>query len=149
MFHSQLHIPSSLIELIENGVWPNSLESQRKQRLNPKIAKEDVKKISPEDDCIELMRHPFHTIQDEVDGGNEFWTTYLSNVGEIEYDKALIIADFGLGSDSPIILYYKESISPTVMYLKWSGNGKNISHSWVQTHSSFEKFAADVGIIDA
>ena len=146
MFCSQLSIPNSLEELIESGVWPSS--SQEKGP-HLRIAKEDVKKISPEDNFIEFMRFPFHTIQDEIDGGNEFWVKHLSNVGEIEYDKALIIADFGLGSDSPIILYYGNSLSPTVMYLKWSGKGKKIAHSWVQTHSTFERFALDIGVIDA
>ena len=55
----------------------------------------------------------------------------LGGSAVIDYDKALItIADFGLGSDSPIILYYDSLDSPTVMYLRWSGNGQHIRHQW-------------------
>lgn len=51
-----------------------------------------------------------------------------------------------MGSDSPIILYYKDSDSPVIMYLRWSRSGDNIQHSWVQTHASFEDFAAAIGL---
>ena len=95
------------------------------------------------------MNPPFHTIADEVNHGNTFWVRDLTNYGEIDYSKAVIIADFGIGTDSPIILYYDDdSESPRVMYLKWSGSGSDICHSWVCTHSSFEEFANDTGLLD-
>ncbi len=75
--------------------------------------------------------------------------TDLTNVGQIDYERALIIADFGMGSDSPIILYYETTSEPVVMYLKWTWHGRKPSHSWKQTHSSFEDFAADVGLIES
>ena len=70
----------------------------------------------------------------------------LGGSAVIDYDKALIIADFGLGSDSPIILYYDSLDSPTVMYLRWSGNGQHIRHQWVETHATFDDFASAVGL---
>ena len=93
------------------------------------------------------MHPPFHTIQDEVADGNDFWTTGLSNAGEIDYRKALIIADFGPGSDSPIILYYRAQ-APVVIYLKWIIIDGIVQHSWVQTHASFDAFATDVGLTE-
>ena len=94
------------------------------------------------------MPPPFHPIADEIEQGNEFWVQYLTNYGEIDYSKAVIIADFGIGTDSPIILYYDDSEAPKIMYLKWSFSGSEIRHSWVCTHNSFEEFAIDTGLLD-
>lgn len=93
------------------------------------------------------MPAPFDTIADEVKSGNTFWTVGVSNPSQIDYSLALIIADFGIGSDSPIILYYAAPQSPSVMFLQWSGGGDTeIRHNWVETHKSFEDFANAIGI---
>lgn len=147
----RFRIPDLLNKLILEGVWPNekwSTAQFTQQEIDPIIGREGTQKVSPDDDKIVLMRPPFHTIADEVNHDNTFWVRDLTNYGEIDYSKAVIIADFGLGSDSPIILYYDDSESPKVMYLKWSISGSDIHHSWVCTHSSLEKFAADTGLLD-
>jgi hypothetical protein len=94
-----------------------------------------------------MMKPPFHTIADEVAGGNLFRFKGVTNPDEIDYNRAVIIADFGMGSDSPIILYYSDMDNPVVMYLRWSGNGPNIKQSWVRTHDSFDDFARAIGLI--
>ena len=137
-------IPVGLTTLVESGVWPN--ETPNMQELKPLLEKKAAQTLSPDDDRIVLMTTPFHTIADEVRGGNKFWTSGVTNVGEIDYEDAVIIADFGLGSDSPVILYYGKSDCPTVMYLRWSGNGEDIRHDWVETHSTFDDFAKAVGL---
>jgi len=142
----EFDIPKALCELIEAEVWPNAREACSRQELDPILGEEAAHVLSLEDDRIILMQPPFHTISDEVASGHEFWNRDLSNVGEIEYKNAVIIADFGLGSDSPIILYYDGAKQPSVMYLKWLGNGSDIRHSWVRTHHSFEEFASAVGL---
>ena len=143
-----LEIPALLVELIDRGVWPRSAEEVNSQNLQPILGKEAARMLSPDDDRIVLMAPPFHTISDEVRGGNIFWNKDLTNVGEIDYGKAVIVADFGFGSDSPIILYYaKENQIPVVMCLRWQGNGADITHAWIQTHSTFGQFATDVGLV--
>lgn len=137
-------LPAQLNKLIESGAWPTG--NANMQELKPLLGKHAAQQLSPEDDRIILMTPPFHTISDEVRGGNTFWQTGVSNPNEIDYDKALIIADFGLGSDSPIILYYDSADSPRVMYLRWIGNGHDIRHQWLETHKCFEDFAAAVGL---
>ena len=97
-----MKLPPLLNQLIESGVWPpaNSITLE----FHPCLGKEAARQLSPDDDRIVLMTPPFHTIADELRQGNSFWKTGVSNPTEIDYDKALVIADFGLGSDSPIIL---------------------------------------------
>lgn len=141
---SRYQLPAELTALIESGIWPTV--SSNRQELEPLLGKAAACQLSPDDERIVLMVPPFHTIADEVRGGNNLWTSGLTNTGEIDYEKALIIADFGLGSDSPIILYYEVSEKPSVMYLRWTGNGEDIRHDWVKTHHSFADFATAIGL---
>jgi hypothetical protein len=150
----ELKIPAALCRLIEAGVWPNAdtpWQEINRQSFHPILGAEAAHSLSPDDDRIVMMKPPFHTIADEVAGGNDFWVSGLTNASEIDYDKAVIIADFGMGSDSPIILYYGDVDLPVVMYLRWigNGNGNDIRHEWIQTHASFEEFAESVGFIES
>ena len=138
-----LKLPKLLIQLIEEGVWPGEGEEPNKQEFDPIVKEDKVKLISDIDTKIVLMPPPFWTITEEQ---NPFYTEDITCFGQIDYDKAICIADFGLGSDSPIILYYQEQIEPVVMYLKWQFEGSDAMQEWVQTHSSFEEFASTIGI---
>lgn len=140
----EFRLPSLLNELIESGIWPTSTPNM--QELKPLLGKDAARQVSPDDDYIVLQTPPFHTIGDEVRGGNGFWLSGVSNPNEIDYNRALIIADFGLGSDSPIILYYDTEDSPRVMYLCWIINGQDIRHRWIETHTTFDQFATAVGL---
>lgn len=122
MFLHQLKIPDGLCKLIQQNVWPTTI-GYWQQECNPILGKEAARKLSQEEDKIILMTPPFHTIADEITHGNNWWIDGLTNVGEIDYDKAIIIADFGAGTDSPIILYYHPETTPVIMYLKWSIDG--------------------------
>jgi hypothetical protein len=145
MNSGQFQIPNLLSELIERQAWtlPESPPS-----LIVDLGAEAAHRLSPEDNHLILMPPPFHTIADEIEDGNTFWEADLSNVGEIDYSKALIIADFGLGSDSPIILYYEQPDHAKVMYLKWVITNHQAEHCWITTHSNFRDFAIDVGLVN-
>lgn len=141
-----LQLPASLQKLIDSPAWPVGIGMQE---ITPILGASAARKLSSIDDHIILMPPPFHTIADEVNDGNTFWTDFLTNVGEIDYTKALIIADFGMGTDSPIILYY-DTPEPSVMYLHWSGGGNvPVQHKWVRTHRSFDEFAIDIKLESA
>jgi hypothetical protein len=145
-----LRIPEALCELVEARVWPGydtPWQEMNRRCFYGDLGAEAAHALSADDDRIVLMKPPFHTIADEVSGGNDFWTRDLTNVGEIEYGKAVIIADFGLGSDSPIILYYQYGLPPAVMYLRWISLGRGVHHHhWVKTHDTFSEFARAVGL---
>lgn len=142
------NLPRSLVMLVNKGIWPNTGEGELNQHLNPLLGKEAAQKLSQDNNVIHLFRPPFATIAEEATStsiAHQFWLESLTNVGEIDYEQSLIIADFGIGSDSPIILNYEHSQEPRVMYLKWFGSGE---HTWVCTHESFDAFAYDVGLIE-
>ena len=56
----------------------------------PILGSDEAHKLSPDDDRLVMMKPPFHTIADEVAGGNDFWVTGLTNPNDIDYDKAVI-----------------------------------------------------------
>lgn len=60
--------------------------------------------------------------------------------------KPFAIADFGIGSDSPIILY-DQGPDPCVMHLHWPDGVASVKHAWLRTHPSFAAFAQAVGLI--
>ncbi|WP_078120104.1 hypothetical protein [Thiosocius teredinicola] len=144
MVADSLPLPPLLIELADAGVWP-SFGSRRSNATD--LGREKARLLSSTDDSLVLMPAPFHTIADEVAEGNEFWVGALSNVGEIDYAKAVIIADFGPGSDSVVVLYYGEGSEPDIRYLKWEGEGNRLRHAWIRTHRSFEAFAQTLGLV--
>jgi len=60
-------------------------------------------------------------------------------------ERALLIGDFGLGSDSPIILDYARNPSrPPVLRLRWGPQGQG--NEWVQGACDFEEFAEVLGL---
>jgi hypothetical protein len=140
-----LRIPEALCRLVDAGVWP---KSEGHQELNPILGPDAAHVLSPIDDRIILMSPPFHTIADDIVGGNSWWLDGVSNPNEIDYEAAVIVADFGLGSDSPIILYYGDDDSPVVMYLRWMGDLGDKRQRWVKTHESFAEFARAVGLTE-
>jgi hypothetical protein len=52
---------------------------------------------------------------------DRFWSLQVSAPDSIDHAKAVCIGDFGLGSDSPIVLDYRENRdAPVVRYLRRS-----------------------------
>ena len=139
MRSSNLPLPHALLALIEAKKW---------SRLGVplvSLGKAAAQCLSPADDELVLMPPPFRTIAERV-AGNRFWEG-LSNVGQIDYERALVIADFGIGSDSPIILYFGEATEPSVMYLRWRWDDTGVvTHRWIETHATFAAFAVQVGL---
>jgi hypothetical protein len=70
----------------------------------------------------------------------------LRAADQIDPEKALIIGDFGLGSDSPIILDFARNASnPPVLRLRWGPDQRN---EWVQGARDFDEFAEMLGLAD-
>jgi hypothetical protein len=66
---------------------------------------------------------------------------------EIDPSRALALGDFGLGSDSPIALDYREdAVNPSVMYLRSSYNERGKQTSWVRCADSFDDFVTILGL---
>jgi hypothetical protein len=144
-----LELPSLLRSLLASGQWPRTGREAMSQNLHPIIAPDRVKLFAEDESTIYLNAPPFRTVADEATcGSQKFWEAYGA-LQQISADRALIIGDFGLGSDAPIILDYREGelILP-VLRLRWSETAPGKPQTkWVKGADSFEKFAQILGLI--
>ena len=143
----ELAIPPLLDLLVASGRWPSRGGAARRQ---PFVAREHVRQFAPEEDQIFLQPPPFHTIAQEVASVSsivveEFWGRYGS-LNEIAPEKALILGDFGPGSDAPIILNYAaDPKDPPVFRLRWR---EGRATDWVQGARNFAEFASLLGLTE-
>ena len=76
---------------------------------------------------------------------NPFWRSDMAAPHGIDFDLALDIGDFGLGSDAPILLDYREDAAePRVIRLRWVGSGK--CNEWVVMAPTFGNFVEALGL---
>jgi len=76
------------------------------QNLKPLVPKERVEALAPEEQWLYLLPPPFCTVQ-QLSEANPFWISDMAAPHGIDFDLALEIGDFGLGSDAPILLDYR------------------------------------------
>jgi hypothetical protein len=105
--------------------------------------------FAPEESTIFLCSPPFHTVAVDIAGRQKrfgvdrFWSTYAA-LESISPELSLIIGDFGLGSDSPIVLDYRQSgATPSVLRLQWR---KPEPCVWVRCAERFDEFADMLGL---
>lgn len=144
-----LSLPIGLTRLIAIGVWPSKTgPSMNGQQFKPLIPAEGVRRFAPDETLICLAPPPFRTIAAErgAGGSGNFWPRFGA-LHQIEPEKAIVIGDFGLGSDSPIILdYSRNAADPPVLRLRWSGNGGQVETEWVEGARNFDHFAELLGL---
>jgi hypothetical protein len=144
---SEFPLPAGPVRLIGAGVWPSSDgPSMTEQQFRPIIAADRVRRFAAEESLICLLPPPFWTIAREKAGGGagDFWERFGA-LDQIVAEKALIIGDFGLGSDAPIILDFARNASnPPVLRLRWGADRQN---DWVQGAQDFDEFAQILGLI--
>lgn len=143
-------LPTLLHALISSGRWPRTAREAMTQNLRPLITPERVQRFAAEESCIYLEAPPFHTVADHAARGpKEFWSKFGAREN-ISPDQSLIVGDFGLGSDSPIILDYREDgVNPPVLRLRWSeiAPGK-VKTCWVRGADTFDEFAIVLGLCE-
>jgi hypothetical protein len=141
-------LPKLLTQLISDGVWPGQAgPSMTEQQSKPLVPPDRVRLFAEDETLICLERPPFRTIADEMqhEGSGDFWEKYAA-IDQITPERALIIGDFGMGSDSPIVLCFRENaVDPAVLRLKWGIRGEG--NAWVEGAANFESFARLLGLV--
>jgi hypothetical protein len=141
-------MPTGLARLIAAGVWPSrNGPSMNEQQWKPLIPAERVRRFARDESLICLARPAFATIAAvrAAGGSGDFWRRFGA-LHQIAPEKALVIGDFGLGSDSPIVLdYSRNSADPPVLRLRWSDGPHT---EWVEGGSNFDHFAELLGLAD-
>ncbi len=143
-------LPPGLARLIEAGVWPStSGPSMISQELRPIVRPERVRRFAGDESLICLWPPPFRTIAQvqAACGAGDFWERFGA-LQEIVPERALIIGDFGLGSDSPVVLdFARDASNPPVLRLRWGPRGQG--NEWVQGARDFDEFAAMLGLANS
>ena len=114
-------LPPGLVRLIAEGVWPSAAgPSMTAQQFNPLIPADRARRFAEEEPLICLQPPPFPTIARlrAAGGAGDFWEQFGA-LGQIDPERALVIGDFGLGSDSPTILDFRRAANPPVLRLRW------------------------------
>jgi|SRR5579872_2455477 len=135
-----LPLPKRLVALLESGLWPRTHAEAEWQNVRSLVSADRIHLFAPDEDKIYLSAPPFHTVADEVrqQGQGKFWSKWGA-LKEISPDLALLIGGFELGSDSCIVLDYRQDpTNPSVMRLKWRNGQPN---TWVSCAETFEEFA--------
>lgn len=136
---TSLPIPRELTDLISTGFWPRDWDQALAQHLRPLVPKSSVRRFAPEEDQVFLFPPPFLTVRQRLKPEEMFWTDPQIAVHEIDPDLTLLIGDFGLGSDAPIVLDYRDRPDePRVIRLRWAADGNH----WVEIAPTFAAFAA-------
>ncbi|HEY1068098.1 MAG TPA: hypothetical protein VGE52_18385 [Pirellulales bacterium] len=139
-----LTVPRLLDELIALGRWPRNSTEAMAQNLKSLASKERIEALAPEEERLYLLPPPFYTVRQQI-AGNSFWCSEMAAPHEIDFDLALDIGDFGLGSDAPILLDYRlDPANPRVIRLRWSGGGK--PNDWVVMAPDFASFVSALGL---
>ena len=138
-----LPLPQGLLNAIASGRWPRSGEESGKQELMRLFPKDRIQRLAPDEDRVYLYPPPFHTVARVLRDD-----TFYRRFGAIEQiDPALTveIGDFGLGSDAPIALDYRNTQeSPQVIRLRWPGGG--LPNQWEVMSPDFDSFARTLGL---
>ncbi len=140
-------LPDGLARLLAAGVWPSAAgPSKNAQERHPIISADRVREFAADETLICLQPPPFPTIAEEraKGGAGHFWERHGA-LDQIDPERALIIGDFGIGSDSPIILdYARNRSSPPVLRLRWGARGQR--NEWVQGARDFNQFSEMLGL---
>jgi hypothetical protein len=141
-----LPLPEGLLKLIETGRWPRTHEEELQQNIRPLVSKERVRSFAQDQERIYLVRPAFSTVTERIAAHEgEFWSRFGA-IEQISPDSSIFIGDFGLGSDSPILLdYRKDRLNPSVIRLKWD-HGEGQRNQRQLCADSFDAFSDLLGL---
>jgi hypothetical protein len=135
-----LELPATLGALIARGAWPlTEAEANRQNLERAPIPRTLVERLVPGESALYLLWPPFRTIAERcADGERKFWSD-VGALDQIDAERALLIGDFGLGSDTAIVLDYRRPDSPPLLRLTWTGTP--LRTRWVPFFDTFAEFA--------
>ena len=134
VYPEHLVCPPGLIDLLRRDIWPQTY-SDADARGFPLNAK--GRAIAPEETDVYLVPPPFRTAEQRLLGGERVWADRLFDPAGIDRRLAVVIGDFGVGSDAPIVLDHRhDPENPRVLRLRWSaaarpGGGWQADNRWV------------------
>jgi hypothetical protein len=140
-----LSIPRKLLELVRARRWPADADAERAQNRVPLASRERVQAVThgSEESIFLYCPQSFRRVASATNELDLFWRRPEAAPTGIDFERSIVIGDFGLGSDAPIILDYRASVTaPTVLRLHWSPNGNR----WVEMAADVETLVNVLGL---
>ena len=126
--------------MLDESRWPRDVNQASGRNLRPFVPEDRSRRLRR----IYLYPPPFHTVAEAVARGDRFYERFGA-LHELVPKAAIAVADFGIGSDAPILLDYRAGPSdPRVIHLEWPG-GDHPSH-WVVMAPDFASFVEMLGL---
>jgi hypothetical protein len=142
---TSLVLPPLLEQLLAGGRWPATAARALRQNLESLVPAARIREFAPDEDRIYLDPPPYTTVR-EQSARNPFWTDPMAAPAGIDFDRTIVIGDFGLGSDAPIVLDYRKGpTDPRVLRLRWCP-GDTLKNEWVEVAPDFPAFVALLGL---
>lgn len=133
-----LILPDLLISMIESGRWPSATDSINKQNSESLVPLDRNRKLRR----ICLYPPPFRTLAHAAK--DDFYRTD-GIIWQLKPELGIAIADFGIGADSPILLYYKKNKTEPIV-INLDRHQRDGANSWVVMAESFAAFVELLGI---
>ena len=144
---AMLTLPPLLDILLAEGRWPRTDQEQLAQSLRPYVSPERVRAVVPDEQgSLYLYKPPFAPVGRRTDP-QDFFNWPSSDPAGIDYDLAIMIGDFGLGSDAPIALDYRNDLAnPRVMRLRYNPDSPPLVGKWIVMTPDFPSFVSALGL---
>ena len=137
----ELKIPQQIYRLVEKGIWPKSSDEANHQHTKSLVPKDKLKEFAPDEDWIYFYPMPFKKISDTLLDEGNFWNQWGA-INQINPELTFIIADFGIGSDTCLILDYRENIDTPSLYRLVRNNRDKDGNYWEKVSNNFGEFCA-------
>jgi hypothetical protein len=128
-------LPALLSSMIADGRWATVGDCD--ERISLQVAR----RWDPHASGIHLHAEPCSLASDLQQGRDLF---DLWNTVDVDAERCLVIADFGLGSDNPIVLDFTQDPAP-VRTQRWPED-ETSRPTWITIASTFEDFAIELGL---
>ena len=96
MSSASVAVPTLISDLVGRGIWPATPEAARTLTFDLDV----VRSVAADERMLWLSPPPFHILAAD----NPDWFDQFRHPAELDYESALILGDFGPGSDNPIVL---------------------------------------------
>jgi hypothetical protein len=146
----EFEIPAIVDEMLRLGTWPSDDARWWESRAPEQL----VRAILPDEGCFCLFSPPFRTLEDDQRmSRSRWWKQFLDRCrhpDEVDYSKAVMVADFGPGSENPVVLDYRHT-PPEVMALSFTFHrdrdpGQELEGHWVVLASTLEELLDKLGL---
>jgi hypothetical protein len=133
----EVELPALLQVMIDDGRW-STPEGANDERISVVTARQ----WDPSAPGIHLLAEPV-TLSSDLAAAptlGDLW-----NTADVDPERCLVIADFGLGSDNPIVLDFADQ-PPSVRTLRWPVDRTGRS-TWVTIAATFDEFVSELGLL--